>query len=260
MRLSGRARLRSVLTMAPPVLLEICVDTVEGCLAAVEGGADRLELCAGLVEGGTTPSAGTIALALEKVRVPVVVLVRPRRGDFLYSTVELETMRRDVLAAKAAGAHGVAVGALEKDGTVARYAVRTLVTAARPLPVTFHRAFDHALDPLRALETLVELGVERILTSGGAPTAPEGAARIAELVHAARGRIGILAGGGVRPENVRALVRATGVDEVHATARELVPSAMEHRPDAPRFDAEPPGAWELHATRAGRVRALRAAL
>ncbi|MBK7875350.1 MAG: copper homeostasis protein CutC [Planctomycetes bacterium] len=246
--------------MPPRVLIEICVDSVEACLAAAEGGADRLELCAGLVEGGTTPSAGTLALALEKVRIPIVVLVRPRRGDFHYTNVELETMKRDVLAAKAAGAAGVAVGALERDGTVSRFALRTLVAAARPMSVTFHRAFDHVVDPLRGLETLVEHGVERVLTSGGAATAPEGAERIAELVRAARGRITILAGGGVRPENVRALVRATGVDEVHATARRLVESAMEHRPDEPRFDSDPIGLWELQATRAERVRALRAAL
>ncbi|MBI5364777.1 MAG: copper homeostasis protein CutC [Planctomycetes bacterium] len=246
--------------MASPVLLEICVDSVEACIAAAEGGADRLELCAGLVEGGTTPSAGTLAFALEKVRIPIVVLVRPRRGDFLYSTVELETMRRDVLAAKSAGASGVAIGALERDGTVARYAVRTLVNAARPMPVVFHRAFDHVLDPLQALQTLVELGIERVLTSGGAATAPEGTERIAELVQAARGRIEILAGGGVRPENVRALVRKTSVSEVHATARELVSSAMEHRPEVPRFDGEPVETWQLHATRAERVRSLRSAL
>lgn len=246
--------------MAAPTLLEICVDSVEGCVAAAEGGADRLELCAGLVEGGTTPSAGTLAFALEKVRIPIVVLVRPRRGDFLYCTLELETMRRDVLTAKAAGAAGVAIGALERDGTVSRYAVRTLVNAARPMSVTFHRAFDHVLDPLRALETLVELGVERVLTSGGAATAPEGVERIAELVEAARGRVTVVAGGGVRPENVRALVRKTGVSEVHATARVLVPSGMEHRPETPRFDAEPVEAWQLLATRAERVRALRSAL
>lgn len=242
------------------VLLEICCDSVDACVEAEQGGADRIELCAALSEGGLTPSLGTLELALERVRIPIVVLVRPRRGDFVHTATERETVVRDVLHAKKAGAHGVALGALLPDGSIDRDALCEFVRAARPLSITFHRAFDHARDPLAALETLIELGVDRVLTSGGAATAPEGAARIAEFVRAARGRITLLAGGGVRPANVRALVDATGVREVHATARELVASVATHRPASPVFDSSPPGAWELHATRAERVRALRAVL
>ena len=241
-------------------LLEICVDSVEACVEAERGGADRLELCAGLVEGGTTPSIGTIGLALARVSIPIVVLVRPRRGDFLYSPVELETAARDVAAAKAAGATGVALGALRPDGTVDRRALARFCELARPMRVTFHRAFDQLREPLAELEALVDLGVDRVLTSGGAATAPEGAARIAALVRAAGKRITVLAGGGVRPANVRELVRATGVSEVHATARELVESAMEHRNHSVCFDSAPVGAWQLQATHAGCVRALRAEL
>src|SRR6185295_8754847 len=128
--------------MACPVTLEICVDSPAAAVAAAGGGADRLELCAGLVEGGTTPSAGTLELALARVKVPVVVLIRPRRGDFVYSSLEIETMLRDIAITKRAGAQGVALGALRADGTLDREALREFVRAAQPLQVAFHRAFD----------------------------------------------------------------------------------------------------------------------
>jgi copper homeostasis protein len=247
--------------MRAPPLLEICFDSVEAAVAAAEGGADRLELCAGLVEGGTTPSRGAIELALERVRVPIVVLVRPRRGDFLYSKLEIATIERDIDAAKAAGAAGVALGVLRADGTIDVENTRALVARARPLAVTFHRAFDFVRDARLGLETLIELGVERVLTSGGAVSAEAGAESIAKLVGSARGRIAIVAGGGVRAHNVKALVERTGVREVHGTARELVDSEMVARDDSFSLDASVlPGAWQLHMTRADRVRELRRAL
>jgi len=243
--------------MPQQVLVELCVDGVESALAAAEGGAQRLELCTGLVEGGTTPSAGTLELVLERVRIPVVVLVRPRRGDFLYSSAEVEGMLRDVAAAKRAGARGVALGALRADGTLDVSALTELVRLARPLQITCHRAFDFARDPLEALEVLAGLGVERVLTSGGAPTALAGAERLAQLVRAAgAGGPSILAGGGVRAHNVRELVERCGVREVHATARELAPSGMRHRPAGLTLDSAAPGAWEQLATRRALVRAL----
>lgn len=243
------------------VLLEVCADSVEACVAAEEGGADRVELCTGLVEGGTTPSAGTIALALERVRVPIVVLVRPRRGDFLPSEVELATIERDVELARRAGVAGVALGALRADGFVDVAAMRGLVAAARPMEVVFHRAFDAVRAPLEALEALVELGIDRVLTSGGASSAEAGAERIAELVAAARGRIAIVAAGGVRPLHAASLVARTGVREVHASAREPRESAMTFKNPELALDArELPGEWRLHPTSAERVRALRAAL
>src|SRR6266566_2878967 len=187
--------------MPPAILVEACVDSIESALAAAAGGAHRIELCANLVEGGTTPSAGTLAMCRMRLGIPIFVLVRPRGGDFLYSAAEL----------------GVVVGVLRADGAIDGERTQQLIAAARPLPVTFHRAFDVSRDAGEALETLIGLGVERVLTSGQAATAPQGAEAIARLVRRAAGRIGVLPGGGITAENVEALVRGTGVAEVHLT-------------------------------------------
>lgn len=222
------------------VLVEACVDTVGSAVAAEAGGAGRVELCAALGEGGTTPSPGTVALARERLTIPLFVLVRPRGGDFLYDADDVEVMRRDVAAARAAGADGVVLGALTADGRVDAAVTRALVDAARPMRVTFHRAFDVARDQAEALEALVALGVDRVLTSGGAPSAAAGTARLTALVRRAGGRIAVLAGGGVRAENAAALVAATGVREVHVRGAARVASAMRHRrPDVPFRRAEP---------------------
>lgn len=211
------------------MLVEACVDSVASAVAAERGGAGRVELCADLASGGTTPSAGTIALTRERVRIPVFVLVRARDGDFLVDADELETMRRDVLVARRDGADGVVVGALTADGAVDIAAMRALVAAARPMAVTFHRAFDAARDQDEALDVLLSLGVDRVLTSGGAPTARAGANRLAALVRRAAGRIAVLAGGGVRADHVAELVAATGVREVHVRGAAVVESGMRHR-------------------------------
>lgn len=211
------------------VLVEACVDTVASALAAEAGGAGRIELCANLVEGGTTPSAGTIALARERLGIPLFVLVRPRGGDFLHDADEVAVMRRDVEVARGLGADGVVVGALTPDGEVDAPTVRALVDAARPMRVTFHRAFDAARDPAEALEALVALGVDRVLTSGGAPSAREGAAALWALVGRAAGRLAVLAGGGLTAANVAAVVAASGVREVHVRGAERVESAMRVR-------------------------------
>jgi copper homeostasis protein len=215
----------------PPagVLVEACVDTVASALAAEAGGAGRIELCANLVEGGTTPSAGTIALARERLGIPLFVIVRPRGGDFLHDADEVETMRRDVESARRLGADGVVIGALTADGRVDAAATRLLVDAARPMRVTFHRAFDAARDLSEALETLIALGVDRVLTSGGAASALEGAAALGALVRQAGERIVILAGGGLTPATVGAVVAASGVREVHVRGAERVASAMRYR-------------------------------
>ena len=211
------------------MLVEACVDTVASALAAEAGGAGRVELCANLVEGGTTPSAGTIALARERLAIPLFVLVRPRGGDFLHDADEVETMRRDVEAARRLGADGVVIGALTADGQVDAATTRLLVDAARPMRVTFHRAFDAARDPAEALEALVALGVDRVLTSGGAPSALDGAAALGALVRQAAGRLTILAGGGLTPATVGAVVAASGVREVHVRGAERVDGAMRFR-------------------------------
>ncbi|GJG86196.1 copper homeostasis protein CutC [Gemmatimonadetes bacterium T265] len=216
-----------------PVLVEACVDTVESARAAAAGGAGRIELCANLVEGGTTASAGTIALARERLDVPIVVLVRPRGGDFLYDADEVEVMRRDLEVARRLGADGVVVGALTPDGRVDAAVTRALVDAARdaarPLPVTFHRAFDAARDPAEALEVLLALGVDRVLTSGGAASALAGAATLAALVRQADGRLAVLAGGSITAANVGQVVAASGVREVHVRGAERVGSTMRYR-------------------------------
>jgi copper homeostasis protein len=221
-----------------PVLVEACVDSVECALAAEAAGAGRVELCADLVQGGTTPSAGTIALCCERLRIPVFVMIRPRGGDFVYSASECETMRRDIACAGRLGAAGVVFGLLREDGTVDEARTRILVEEARPLAVTFHRAFDVCRDPLRALEVLVRLGVDRVLTSGQAATAEQGAPLIERLVRRAEDRIGILAGGGVREGNVADLVARTGVREVHLRGATTRPSPMRHHNPTVRFGGQ----------------------
>jgi copper homeostasis protein len=195
--------------------VEACVDTVASSRAAVRAGAGRLELCAALSDGGTTPSAGTIAAVKAAVDVPVVVLVRPRGGSFVHDASEIDVMRRDIAHACDAGADGVSLGVLAADGTIDAEAMARCVEAAGGRPVTCHRAFDATPDPFAALETLRALGVARILTSGGGRTAWDGAATLAALVRAAGPALTIVAGGGVRAGHVAALVRASGVSEVH---------------------------------------------
>ena len=211
------------------MLVEACVDSIASALAAQSGGASRVELCADLVEGGTTPSAGTIAVVRERLHIPLFVIIRPRGGDFLYSLEERDAMRRDIAQAKELRADGVVIGALNADGTVDQRVVRELVEEARPMRVTFHRAFDLTRDREEALETLVSLGVDRILTSGGAPTAIEGADALAALVARSADRMTVMAGGGVTEANVAELVSRSSVPEVHVRVAERRESAMRHR-------------------------------
>ncbi len=193
------------------MLIEAAVESQHAALAAVEGGAHRLELCTDLAHGGTTPDLDLLQVQLP---VPVFVLVRPRTGDFVYTDAEHHTMLEQISRARSAGAHGIVTGDLRLDRT------RDLIAAARPLPVTFHRAFDVFPDRSEALEQLISLGVERVLTSGGAPTAPEGAEEIRRLVVQSKGRIEILPGGGINPNNVARLVQLTGVREVHFSVKD----------------------------------------
>ena len=197
------------------ILVEACVESVASAIAAERGGAQRVELCAALHDGGTTPSAGMIAAVKSAVSVPVLVMIRPCGGGFAYSDDERDVMRRDVHVARELGADGVVIGALTRDGSVDLATVHALIEAARGVPVTFHRAFDLTADLAGALEALAGAGVQRVLTSGGAPNAADGASVLARLVRDAGSRIVVMAGGGVRAENVGALVAASGVREVH---------------------------------------------
>jgi copper homeostasis protein len=211
------------------LVFEICVDSVEGVVAAARAGADRVELCAGLIEGGITPSFGMIATAAKAAPIKVNVIIRPRGGDFVYSPAELEVMERDIVTAKQQGAAGIVLGLLAPDGTIDLAASRRLIAAARPLPVTFHRAFDMARDPQRSLDTLIELGVERLLTSGQEATALEGSALIAALVRQAAGRIVVMPGGGLTERTVARVVAETGARELHFAALGETASPMAFR-------------------------------
>jgi copper homeostasis protein len=208
--------------------IEVCVDSVESAMAAERGGADRVELCDNLLEGGTTPSAGAIAIARERLKIKLQVIIRPRGGDFCYSDVEFAVMRHDVALAKQLGADGVVIGILTSDGEIDVERTRELVELARPLSVTFHRAFDMSHDPYRALEQLIGLGVDRILTSGQEPSVIEGLDLIAELVRLAGDRVIIMPGGGTE-RNIHKVVARSGVREVHVTGTTSVESPMRFR-------------------------------
>ena len=211
------------------VLFEACVDSVEAAVAAQTGGADRVELCADLLEGGITPSSGVIKLTRQQLTIPMNILIRPRGGDFCYSSTEFNVMKHDIEHAKQLGADGIVIGILNMDGTVDRERTQALIDLARPMSVTFHRAFDMARDPLTTLETLIDLGVERLLTSGQEETVWEGIDLIAELVKQANSRIIIMPGGGITERNVERIIAHSGVTELHASVRMNVESPMQYR-------------------------------
>ena len=197
------------------ILIEAAVESLDAALAAAEGGAHRIELATDLAHGGTTPDVQLVRDCRSQLAIPIFVLVRPRAGDFVYTDAEHRTMLEQIHRAKDAGAHGIVTGALTDTHEIAEDRTEQLLEAARPLSVTFHRAFDVCVDVAAALERLIQLGVDRVLTSGGGRTAREGAEQIRRLVIQARERIGILAGGGIDGDNVAPIVRGTGVREVH---------------------------------------------
>jgi copper homeostasis protein len=210
-------------------LIEICVDGIDGLIAAEEAGADRVELCASLVEGGITPSLGTVKLALELASIPFHVIVRPRGGDFLYSDAEYRSMLVDVEALRELGVAGVVVGCLNPDGTIDEARMAGLVRSAGPLNVTCHRAFDMTRDPTEALEALIRCKVGRVLTSGQRDTAVEGAELLARLVKQAGDRIVIMGCGELDAQNIGDVRRRTGLSEMHFAALKNLPSEMSYR-------------------------------
>jgi copper homeostasis protein len=209
-------------------LLEVCAGSLHSAIAAQSGGAHRIELCDNLNEGGTTPSPGVIIQAVKSISIPVFVLIRPRAGDFLYSEEEFAAMKEDILFCKGHGAKGVVVGMLKADGSVDTVRMAELVALARPMQITFHRAFDRAFNPYRALEDIISLGIERVLTSGQAATAVEGADLLSALIQKAGDRIIIMPGSGVSEDNVADLLKKTGAKEVHASLRSPVRSLMKY--------------------------------
>jgi copper homeostasis protein len=215
--------------MNKPITLEICLESVDSVIAADRGGAQRVELCANLLEGGTTPSAGAISAARENAKIGINVMIRPRGGDFLYTDAEFASMQHDIRSAKELGADGIVLGLLRADGTVDVERTRQLVDLARPLPVTFHRAIDVSRNLLEALEDVISTGVARVLTSGGKPSVVDGAAMVAKMVELAKDRIIVMPGCGIRPENVLSILEATGAHEVHIALEEETPSGMHFR-------------------------------
>ncbi|MCP4661152.1 MAG: copper homeostasis protein CutC [bacterium] len=211
------------------ILIEVCLDSADSAVAARQGGARRVELCDNLIEGGTTPSAGMIAATRRAVDIGLQVMIRPRGGDFCYSPRELEAMLHDIATARELGADGLVFGALTGDGTIDRATTRELIAAARPLAVTFHRAFDMTRDPIAALDTLLELGVERLLTSGQEATVADGVELVAELVRRAGDQLVVMPGCGITPRNVGRIVAETGAREIHVVGNETVESPMRYR-------------------------------
>lgn len=202
-----------------PYTLEICCDSIQSALYAQEAGADRIELCDNLKEGGTTPSAAKIKLLKQYLTIPVAVLIRPRPGDFCYAPHEMEVMLENIHIAKSFGADVIVSGALTEKMDIHIEQTTRLIEAAKPLPFVFHKAYDMCRRPMEALEQLVQMGVERILTSGQKATALEGMLLLKELVAAANGRIEIMAGGGVRPANLSAILQVPGLCDIHSAAK-----------------------------------------
>lgn len=211
------------------MIFEICVDSVAGVRAAKAVGAQRVELCGNLLEGGITPSRGTIRQARTMAGIELNVMIRPRGGDFLFDDDEFAIMQADIETAKAEGADGVVIGLLTAAGTIDVTRTRELIGQARPLSVTFHRAFDMTLEPFAALETLIGLGVDRVLTSGQEATVLEGLPLIAELVERAGKRIIVMPGGGITAHNVGRIVAAAKPKEIHFAALEPTASSMQFR-------------------------------
>lgn len=233
------------------MLLEICVDTLEGAEAAVRGGAGRIELCAALSEGGLTPSAGLMRAAA-RLPVPVHAMIRPRSGLFRFTDAETGIMLDDIRAARDAGLAGVVIGAQGADGGLDVDLLARLVAEARGMAVTLHRVIDVVPDPLAALDQAAGLGIGRVLTSGAKPFAPDGVGLIADMVRRAEGRIGVMPGCGLTPANVAAVIAATGACEVHAACNAPVPG------DPAFSDFDPPGG--RFETSEDAVRAMLAAI
>ena len=219
------------------MILEVCVDSVESAIAAQQGGAGRVELCADLEHGGITPSIGMMKSVREKVSLEVHVMIRPRAGDFCYSEAEFEVMKRDLQEAKKLGVDGLVFGILTSEGAIDSARTMMLLEMARPLAVTFHRAFDETVDLFAALSELTRLGVDRVLTSGGKSSVEAGLQTLASLVRNAGSSIKVLAGGGITLENVADVVGQTGVDEVHVL--NSVSTTVEHGSSDPKIFQSP---------------------
>jgi copper homeostasis protein len=221
--------------MQTKYLLEISVGTLEAALAAERGGADRIEICADLSVGGVTPSVTLMGGVREQLQIPIFAMIRPRGGDFVYSNAEFAAMKSAIASAKKLGMDGVVLGILRQDRRVDVHRTGELIKLVRPLPTTFHRAFDESSDPRQALEHVIQTGAKRILTSGGAKNAPEGAGVLAKLVAAARDRIVIVPGAGINASNIAHVAKETGAREFHSGLSSALPYGSH---DFAKFEAE----------------------
>lgn len=207
-------------------IIEIAVTDYLSAASAAEGGADRIELCSALPEGGLTPSFGLIEKCIHDFDIPVFPIIRPRAGDFLYTEEEFSIIQKDVALCKQAGCKGIVTGFLLPDGNIDKERTAKIVKTAYPMQVTFHRAFDRSCDPLQALEDIINAGCHRILTSAQKIKVTEGTELIKQLIEAAKGRIIIMPGSGVRKENIKELAQKTGATEFHSSVRSLSKSKM----------------------------------
>lgn len=240
--------------------LEICIDSVESAVAAERGGADRVELCSDLLEGGITPSAGLIAAVRRSITIGVYVMIRPRGGDFTYTDAEFAVMQEDIRRARELGADGLVLGVLNEEAGVDVPRTVKLVRLADSLPVTFHRAIDMTPDPAGAVKAVIDTGACRILTSGGAAKVTEGLDTVARMVAAAGDRLSVMAGSGIGPKTIAGIAAATGVSEFHAALRTTFPSPVRYRKEEVMMGAIPDREYLRFSLHEDRVRALRAAL
>ena len=238
------------------ILSEICVESLDGALAAQNAGAHRIELCSSLSEGGLTPSAGLLYQVRKNIQLPIHVMIRPRRGDFCYSSLEIDTMIADITHAKQQGADGIVFGLLNTNGTINIDQTKKLIEHAHPLPITFHRAFDLTRDPFEALETLITLGINRILTSGCTPTVEQGIETIQKLITEAQNRITIMPGGGITEQNVKTIIQKTNAKEIHFSGRTQIESPMQYRNKKLAFSSAPQSEYTHHVTNVDRIRAI----
>lgn len=241
------------------IQLEVCCYSIADCHAAQHAGANRIELCGGLSDGGLTPSIGLIQLVKAQIMLPVWVMIRPRGGDFVYDEQEIAVMQADIEAIKQSGADGLVLGCLNPDGTVDELKTHQLIALASPLPVTFHRAFDLTRDPFEALEAVIRTGAVRILTSGQQPNAEAGANLLSAIAKRAAGRIEIMAGAGVNAQNAPLLANI-GVDALHMSGQEPYDSPMQFRSSTVRMASAVQGEYDRIATSEARLRMVRTVL
>ena len=209
--------------------MEVCVESVVSAVNAEKGGAVRIELCANLIDGGTTPSLGLVRRVQCRVMIPIMVMIRPRGGDFCYSEEEFETMKEDIEIFKKESVDGFVLGILNIDGSIDKERCTLLLKLCSPYPVTFHRAFDMAVNPFSTLETLISIGFSRVLTSGQGRTAFQGLDLITKLINQASGRIIVMPGGGISIDNLETILRVSGTTEFHGSASVVKDSDMQYR-------------------------------